>query len=87
MKTCYGQMEVQLHTFLTWTLYKGEWLALRPCRFTPRKRAPVTHWIGVWMSPRVGLGAAAKDKNSFCASAANRTSIALSVALLLYWLS
>jgi hypothetical protein len=24
----------------------GEWSASLPCRFTPRKRAPGTHWIG-----------------------------------------
>jgi hypothetical protein len=27
----------------------------RPGRFTPRERAPGTHWIGGWMGPRTGL--------------------------------
>jgi hypothetical protein len=29
--------------------------ASRPCRFTPRERAPGTHWIGGWVVPRAGL--------------------------------
>jgi hypothetical protein len=31
---------------LTSALEGGEWLASRPGRFTPRERAPCTHWIG-----------------------------------------
>jgi hypothetical protein len=42
---------------LTFTLDGGEWLASRPGRFTPRERAPGTHWIRGW----VGSG---EEKNS-----------------------
>jgi hypothetical protein len=42
---------------LTLTLEKGEWSASRPSRFTTRKRAPGTHWIGGWMGLRAGLDA------------------------------
>jgi hypothetical protein len=38
---------------LTLALDEGEWSASRPGRFTPRERAPGTHWIGGW----VGTGA------------------------------
>jgi hypothetical protein len=40
----------------------GEWSASRPGRFTPRERAPVTHWIGVWVGPRAVLDAVVKRK-------------------------
>jgi hypothetical protein len=30
----------------------GNWLASRPCRFTPRERSPGTHWIGGWVDPQ-----------------------------------
>jgi hypothetical protein len=33
----------------------GEWSASRPCRFTPKERAPGTHWIGGWVGPRAVL--------------------------------
>jgi len=46
-------VEVKLHTFLISTLDGGEWSASR--RFTPRERAPGTHWIGGWVGPRAGL--------------------------------
>jgi hypothetical protein len=39
---------------LTSALGGGEWSALRPSHFTPRK-APGNHWIRGWMSLRVGL--------------------------------
>jgi hypothetical protein len=29
--------------------------ASRPCRFTPRKEPPSTHFIGGWVDPRAGL--------------------------------
>jgi hypothetical protein len=29
----------------------------------PRKRTPVTHWLGGWMVPRVGLDAVVREKN------------------------
>jgi hypothetical protein len=47
---------------LTSALDGGEWSASRPCYFTPRKRAPGTHWIGGWMGPRAVLDAVMKRK-------------------------
>jgi hypothetical protein len=42
---------------LTSALGGGEWSASRPGRFTPRERAPGTHWIGGWMGPRAVVDA------------------------------
>jgi len=36
--------------------------ASRPGRFTPKERAPGTHWIGGWVSPRAVLDAVVKRK-------------------------
>jgi hypothetical protein len=47
---------------LTSALDRGEWLASRPDRFTPRERAPCTHWIGGWVGPRAVLDAVVKRK-------------------------
>jgi hypothetical protein len=41
---------------------RGEWSASRPVRFTPRERAPSTHWIGDWVGPRAVLDAVVKRK-------------------------
>jgi hypothetical protein len=41
--------------FLTSAIVGGERLDSCSSRFTPRKRARSTHWIGVWVGPRVGL--------------------------------
>jgi hypothetical protein len=41
--------------YLTSTLDGGEWSASHPGYFTPRERAPSTHWIGGWVGPRYGL--------------------------------
>jgi hypothetical protein len=38
---------------LTSALEGGEWSASRRGRFTPRKRAPGTHWIGGWVDTLV----------------------------------
>jgi hypothetical protein len=35
----------------------GEWSASRLGRFTPKERAPGTHWIGGWVGPRAVLDA------------------------------
>jgi hypothetical protein len=51
----YGGVDVQIHIFLTSALAGGEWSASRPGRFTPREKAPGTHWIGDWVDPRAGL--------------------------------
>jgi hypothetical protein len=37
---------------MTLALDGGEWSASRPGRFTPRERAPGTHWIGGWVGPK-----------------------------------
>jgi len=39
----FGQVEVQLHTFLTIALDRGEWSALCPSYFNPRERTLITH--------------------------------------------
>jgi hypothetical protein len=44
--------------------------ASRTGRFTPRKRAPGTHWIGGWVGPRAVVEAVVKRK--FPAPAENR---------------
>jgi hypothetical protein len=31
------------------------WWASCPCCFTPKERAPGTHWIGAWLVPIAGL--------------------------------
>jgi hypothetical protein len=46
----------------TSALNGGEWSAWHPGRFTPRERAPGTHWIGGWGGPRVVLDAMVKRK-------------------------
>jgi hypothetical protein len=40
----------------------GEWSASRPSRFTLEERAPGTHRIGGWVSPRTGLDDVEKKK-------------------------
>jgi hypothetical protein len=40
---------------LTSALVGGEWSASRLGRFTPRERAPGTHWIGSWVGPSACL--------------------------------
>jgi len=48
MKAYWGWMYRSTHSF-TSALDGDEWSATRPGRFTPRKRAPGTHWIGGWV--------------------------------------
>jgi hypothetical protein len=47
---------------LTSALDEGEWSASRLGRFTPKERAPDTHWIGGWVGPRTVLDAVVKGK-------------------------
>jgi hypothetical protein len=47
---------------LTLALDGGEWSASRAGRFTPRGKAPSTHWIGGWVGPRAVLNAVVKGK-------------------------
>jgi hypothetical protein len=44
----YWVLEVNLPSFLTLALDGGEWSDSRSDRFSSRKRAPDTHWIGVY---------------------------------------
>jgi hypothetical protein len=62
MKAYWG-VELQLHP-LTSALDGGEWSASRTGRFTPRERAPGTHWIGGWVGLRAILDAVVKRKIS-----------------------
>jgi hypothetical protein len=61
MKTYWG-VDVQLHAFLTSAIDGGEWSVSHPCPFTPRERAPGTHWIGGWVGSRAGLDAVVTRK-------------------------
>jgi hypothetical protein len=45
---------------LTSALDGGEWSASHTGRFTPRERAPCTHWIGGWVGPRAVLDVVVK---------------------------
>jgi hypothetical protein len=47
---------------LTATLDVGEWSASRLGRFTPKERAPGTHWVGGWVGPSAGLDTVSKRK-------------------------
>jgi hypothetical protein len=53
----YGGAEVQFHAFLTSVLDWSEYSASLPGHFTPREKAPGTHWIGGWVGSRAGLDA------------------------------
>jgi hypothetical protein len=48
----YGEVDVQIHVFLTLVLVAGEW---RPGCFTLGEKDPGTHWIGGWEGPTAGL--------------------------------
>jgi hypothetical protein len=61
MKAYWG-VEVKLHSFFDLGTRWGEWSASRPGRFTPRERAPGTHWIGGWVGPTAVLDAVVKRK-------------------------
>jgi hypothetical protein len=62
MKAC-GGVNVQIHILLTSTTAGGKWSAPLPGPFTPKERAPGTHWIGGWVDPRAGLDDV--DKRTF----------------------
>jgi hypothetical protein len=54
----YGGMDVQMHIFLISALAGGGWrrvVSFMPSSFTPKERAPGTHWIGGWVGPRTSL--------------------------------
>jgi hypothetical protein len=56
-------VEVYFHAFLTSALNGGEWLHLRPGRFTLRERASGIHCLEDWMGPRAGLDAVSSSIN------------------------
>jgi hypothetical protein len=58
----FGGVDIYIHIFLVSALVGSEWSASRPGRFTHWERASVTHWIGGWMDPRVGLDDMEKRK-------------------------
>jgi hypothetical protein len=61
----YWEVDVYIHIFLTLALAGVMGSASRPCRFTPRERAPPlprTHWIGGRVDPRAGLDNMEKRK-------------------------
>jgi hypothetical protein len=49
-----------MHIFLTAALVGGKWPAPNPGRYSPRERAPSTHWIRVLVGPKAGMGEADK---------------------------
>jgi hypothetical protein len=42
-------------SFLTSTLYGGQWSASHPCCFTPKETAARTHCIEGWVDPKASL--------------------------------
>jgi hypothetical protein len=57
-----GQWRYSFTHSLTLALDGGEWSASHPGHFTPRERAPGTHWIGGWVGPRAVLDPVVKRK-------------------------
>jgi hypothetical protein len=51
----YGGMNVYIHISLTLTIPGGDWSDKHHGCFTTRESAPGTHWIGGWVSPRIGV--------------------------------
>jgi hypothetical protein len=58
----YGEVDVQIHIFLTLGLVGGEWSASRPGHVNPGERVLKTHWIGVLVGPRTSLDDAERRK-------------------------
>jgi hypothetical protein len=63
------------------TGWKCERSVSRPGRFTPRERAPGTHWIGGWVNPSATLDTVAKRKKA-PAPTRNRTPVVQLVSLI-----
>jgi hypothetical protein len=51
MKT-YGEVDMQIHVFLTSALVGVDWSVSRPGSFIPGERTPGTHWIVGWVGSR-----------------------------------
>jgi len=47
--------------YLTLVLDGGEWSASHTSHFTPREKAPSSHWLGVWEGPRAVLGVGQRE--------------------------
>jgi hypothetical protein len=62
MKTYWGSGGIAPLILLTSAPDGDEWSVSCPSRFTPRERAPGTHWIGGWVGPRAVLDAVVKRK-------------------------
>jgi hypothetical protein len=60
VKTYWGSRSIAPCILLTSALDGVEWSASRTGRFTPRERAPGTHWIGGWVGPRAVLDTVVK---------------------------
>jgi hypothetical protein len=58
----FGEWRYNSTHSLTSALDGGEWSASRPGRFTARKTAPGTHWLGGWVGLRAVLDTALKRK-------------------------
>jgi hypothetical protein len=63
MKTC-EEVEISFHHSYLGT-NGGEWSALCPSLFTTIEKADGTHWIGVWVVPRVSLDAVGYGQFSY----------------------
>jgi hypothetical protein len=57
-----GELRYSSTHSLTSAVDGGEWSTSRPGRFTPRERAPGTHWVGGWVGPRAVLDVVVKRK-------------------------
>jgi hypothetical protein len=58
----HGEMEVQLHAFLTLAPDEGEWPASRPCRFLPGIKAPWYPFVKKLGGPQSRSGCGGKKR-------------------------
>jgi hypothetical protein len=72
----YGELEVQIHTFLTSGVAGCEWSASCPGCLIP-KREPSIYWPGGWVSPRASLDIVEERKISFPCQELNPSSFAV----------
>jgi hypothetical protein len=77
----YTWVKVSLHPFLTSTQDGGEFMASCPGYFTPRERAPATHWKGGLVGPRTGLDMMVKSKIPIMAPAGKWNPVILPIAV------
>jgi hypothetical protein len=52
-----GQTVADVPSGLSLTKDGGEWLASRPCRYSPGDRSPCAYSVRGWVFPRIGLDA------------------------------